>query len=247
MLLNKFTRKVSSFFLLTPFLMVVFFMSDNATGQKKEHSLEQIKNQIQQSIGQGKKVDSIRRLDDLNLYEVVIDSNIIYTNLDATFLISGDIFDIKTKRNLTENQREKIAKNLISPSKKLAIKRIKGNGKKVLYTFEDPYCGYCAKLNKNINELENTTIYTFIIPIISDNSKVMAQKIWCNKNPDEAWSNWMESQLEPDSKNCDAPINELEKLARRLMITGTPILFSANGMRQNGYAETSVIEKLIDE
>lgn len=42
-----------------------------------------------------------------------------------------------------------------------AVKTVKGNGKRILVTFEDPNCGYCKKLGKELVPVNDVTIYTF--------------------------------------------------------------------------------------
>jgi len=78
------------------------------------------------------------------LYEVVLDGEIVYTDAKAQYFFSGNIFDIRTlpPRNLTEDSSNRIAADAFTRARELAIKRVRGNGARTLFTFEDPNCGY---------------------------------------------------------------------------------------------------------
>jgi hypothetical protein len=61
-----------------------------------------------------------------------------------------------------------------------AIKTVRGNGARTLVTFEDPNCLYCKKLHRELQKLSNVTIYTFMVPILSEDSHTKAAEIWCS-------------------------------------------------------------------
>ena len=50
----------------------------------------------------------------------------------------------------------------------------------------------------------------------------------------------------PKSKDCDAPIDDLASLGRKLGITSTPTLIFENGKRVLGAYPAKEIEKLLD-
>lgn len=62
-----------------------------------------------------------------------------------------------------------------------AIKQVRGDGKRVFASFEDPNCGYCKKLAKDIAKLNNVTIYTFLLPILSPDSLEKIQSVRCRQ------------------------------------------------------------------
>ena len=47
----------------------------------------------------------------------------------------------------------------------------------VIATFEDPNCGYCKRLARDLQKLENITIYTFLLPILSEDSVKKSKQI----------------------------------------------------------------------
>ena len=82
-------------------------------------------------------------------------------------------------RNLTQETTSKIAAAALAKATNSAVKRVKGNGKRVIYTFEDPNCGYCKELQKELVKVNDVTIYTFLWPILSQDSVEKSKAIWC--------------------------------------------------------------------
>lgn len=72
-----------------------------------------------------------------------------------------------------------------------AIKQVRGNGTRVLATFEDPNCGYCKRLAKDLLKLDNVTGATFLYPILSEDSIKKSKQIWCAADRTKAWNDWM--------------------------------------------------------
>jgi len=108
-----------------------------------------------------------------------------------------------------------------------AIKQVRGNGELTLISFEDPNCAYCIKLDKKLNRLDNVTLYTFLIPLLSEDSIIKSRRIWCDPNPALAWNNWMlKRQLPSSTGNCDTTaIDKNLELGETIGIQGVPHLF----------------------
>ncbi|MDR1062548.1 MAG: DsbC family protein [Azoarcus sp.] len=110
-----------------------------------------------------------------------------------------------------------------------AIKQMHGNGGLALVTFEDPNCPYCAKLDEKLARLDNATLYTFLLPILSDDSELKSRLIWCAQDPATAWNDWMlKRRLPANAGDCDASalVRNLE-IGERLGIRGVPYLLRA--------------------
>ena len=97
------------------------------------------------------------------LYEVLIGGELYYVDAAVNFVIAGTMFDPKTRENLTQKRLETALKvDFKSLQMDRAIKTTRGNGSRVLVTFEDPNCPYCKKLWQNMAEMKDVTIYTFL-------------------------------------------------------------------------------------
>ena len=112
----------------------------------------------------GAKVESVTKSGFLGLYEVYSEGNILYTDEKMTaFVAGGQLIDCKSMKNVTEERMRKLTAIKFSelPLDR-AIKQVRGSGKRVMATFEDPNCGYCKRLAKDLQRLDSATVYTFL-------------------------------------------------------------------------------------
>lgn len=199
----------------------------------------------------GAKVESVTKSGYLGLYEVYSEGNILYTDDKMTaFIAGGQLIDGKTMKNVTEERMRKLTAIKFSelPLDR-AIKQVRGDGKRVLATFEDPNCGYCKRLAKDLLKLDNVTIYTFLYPILSEDSIRKSKQIWCSADRAKAWNDWMVEGRAPSGKDdCDtAAITKNQEYGRRLGISGTPTMFFADGERVPGAMPLAKIEQKLGQ
>ncbi|MFZ9545439.1 MAG: DsbC family protein, partial [Hylemonella sp.] len=180
------------------------------------------------------------------LYEVRVNgTDIFYTDAEANFIIQGQLFDTRQRRNLTEERIDKLtAIAFDSLPLKDAFTIVRGNGNRKIAIFADPNCGYCKRFERDLEKVENITIYNFLYPILGADSADKARNIWCAKDRSEAWLDWMLRSKTPASASCDtAAIARNVELGRKLKISGTPTLVFADGTRVPGAINTDQIEK----
>ena len=190
-------------------------------------------------------VESVTKTPFPNVYEVVLDGQVLYTDEKATYLFSGNLLDIRGQqpRNLTQESTGRLSSAALAKSTDLAIKRVRGNGKRVIYTFEDPNCGYCKELQKELAKLNDVTIYTYLWPILSQDSVDKSKAIWCSKDRAKAWDDLMLKGIAPSAKReCDTPLEKNAQLAQRFGIRGTPGVYLANGNQIGGYLTADKME-----
>lgn len=205
---------------------------------------------LAEMFGPGIKADAVRKTGVLNLYEVQIGGELLYTDEKATYLITGDILDVKAKKNLTEERKQKLSQVKFSDLPlDLAVKQVKGNGKRVLVTFEDPNCSYCRKLAKELQSVNDVTVYTFLYPILSPDSTEKSKNIWCAPDRAKAWNDLMIDGKQPAAANanCNHPTEKVTALGRKLNIQGTPAIIFADGTRLPGYKPAAWLEKALDK
>jgi len=193
-------------------------------------------------------VESITRTPFGGLFEVVLSGEVVYTDAKAEFLMGGTLYDTRTMppRNITQDTQQKITAKALTTSHDNAIKMVRGNGKRVLYTFEDPNCGYCRQLYKELGKMTDVTVYTFLLPVLSPDSADKSRAIWCAKDRAKAWDQMMvKGTLSESSKPCDAPLEKNAQVAKRLNITGTPAIYLASGQQLGGYVPAQQIEQAL--
>ena len=190
-------------------------------------------------------IESVTKTAFAGVYELVMDSQVFYTDEKTSYLFSGNLLDIRggEPRNLTQEASNKLAAGTLAKSTDLAVKRVKGNGRRVLYTFEDPNCGYCKELQKELDKINNVTIYTFLWPILSNDSIEKSKAIWCAKDRGKAWEEAMTKGTVPAGKrDCETPLEKNAQLAQRFGIRGTPGVYIASGQQIGGYIAADKIE-----
>ena len=182
------------------------------------------------------KIISISKTPYLGLYEVAFDDRLVYTDEQMNYLFSGNIFDLHTMKNLTEAREKQLyAIEFDTLPFDLAIKSVKGNGKRRLAVFTDPNCQYCKKLEKEMVNLTNATVYIFVFPILPG-SEDKARAIWCSPDRLKTWEDQMLRGVEPKPENaCDTTaLTSITMRAKKLGISVTPTLIFEDGVIKPG-------------
>ncbi len=207
-----------------------------------------IRKNLQERLPTFSKIDEVSKTPMNGLFEIrVNDSEIFYTDAEGNFLIQGNLIDTRTKRNLTEERVEKLSAIAFDALPvKDAFTVVRGNGKRKLAVFEDPNCGYCKRLERDLQKVNDVTIYTFLIPILGLDSVEKAKNIWCAKDKGKVWLDWMIRDQAAAKASCDtAALDRNLDFSKKHKITGTPTLFFANGSRVPGAINAQQIEKLL--
>ena len=226
---------------------IAAFIVFSAHAQSAEGDIKKsAENFLAKMSGKHISVDSVREAGVAGLYEVTFGADILYIDKKGGNVIFGNIYDAKSGANLTDASKKKVLKAQFSSLPlDLAIKQVRGNGKRVFVTFEDPNCGYCKKLAREIRGATDITIYTFLLPVLGDDSVEKTKAIWCAPDKAKAWNNWMIDGIAPAAATCDAPIKKFAELGAKFRINGTPSLFFADGTLHSGYLDAAAIDQLI--
>jgi thiol:disulfide interchange protein DsbC len=228
---------------ITAFLLVL--LAAMATAHADEAS---VKRAVEAKFG-GIKVESVAKSPFFGLYEVLVGDEIIYTDEKVTYIFNGSVIDAKTRRNLTEERLQKLSVIKFEDLPlDIAIKQVRGNGKRVVAVFSDPFCPYCRRLDQGLAQMQDTTIYTFLYPILrKDESPQMSTRIWCSADRAKAYYDFMLNNKEPVAAGeCKAPVDKWLALGQKLAIRATPVSFVSNGQRVVG-ARLEDLQKLMIE
>lgn len=194
----------------------------------------------------GAKIESVRATPYAGLYELRVGGDILYTDKKGEYLFIGNVYELKTSRDLTRARVDEINKIKFSELPlDLALKQVRGDGKRVIAVFEDPNCGYCKRLRQTtLKEIDNVTIYTFMYNILSEDSFNKSKNIWCAADRQKAWDDWMINGKvpAPAPANCANPNDKVVALGQKLRIQGTPAIFFADGSRLPGFVDAKTLE-----
>lgn len=205
-----------------------------------------IKKMISANIGGGVKVDSVVKTPYGGLYEVRMGNEIVYTDEKAKYVFVGSIIDIKGTVNFTKQRTDELNRvNFSDLPLDIAVKYVKGDGKRVIAIFEDPNCGYCKKFRKTLQAVDNITVYTFMYNILADDSITKSRDIWCSSDRSKAWDDWMlNGKAAPTAAPaCVAPHEKVLALGRKMRVTGTPTVIFMDGSRLPGMVDVKALEE----
>jgi thiol:disulfide interchange protein DsbC len=210
-------------------------------------SEDEIRKTLTERFANLPKIDEIRQTPMPGVWEVRIGTDIMYSDAKGTYLLQGVMIDTATRRNLTEERVDKLtAIDFASLPLKDAIVWKNGNGKRKIAVFADPNCGYCKRLEKDLVNVKDVTVYTFVIPILGGDSPEKSKSIWCAKDNTTVWRNWMIDGATPARLmgQCDASaIERNSALAKKHRVTGTPAIVFEDGTRAPGAIPAAEIEK----
>jgi thiol:disulfide interchange protein DsbC len=212
-----------------------------------ENSVEAtIRKNVEPKLGDGVKIDSVRETPYAGLYEIRVGSEVRYTDKTGSYLIVGHVFDLKSGNDLTAARIDELTRIKFSELPlELALKSVKGNGKRVIAVFEDPNCGYCKRFRKDtLAKIDNVTVYTFMFNILSPDSTIKSKNIWCSADRSKAWDDWMINgkQAPAAPEDCATPNEKVLALGEKLGLQGTPAIFFADGSRIPGAIDVATLE-----
>ncbi len=206
-----------------------------------------VKRAVEARFG-GIKVESVAKSPYFGLYEVLVGDEIIYTDEKVNYILNGSVIDARTRRNLTEERLQKLsAIKFDELPLEIAIKQVRGNGKRVTAVFSDPFCPYCKRLDQSLAQMQDTTVYTFLYPILRPESSQMATRIWCSADRAKAYYDLMLNSKEPGTTtDCKAPVDRWLALGQKLAVRATPVSFVPNGQRVIG-ARFEDLQRLMND
>jgi len=202
------------------------------------------------------RIDGVQPAPLAGLYEVRVQTQegvqIIYTDARANyFIVDGSIVDAKSGRNLTEERMLKLtAVEFGALPLDLAVKVQRGNGKRVLAMFSDPYCPYCRRLEQTLLQIDDITVYIFMYPVIRPDLADHSRAVWCSPDRAKAWLELAAAdtpKVPAGGASCANPVDKVLELGRSLRVTGTPTLFFANGERAGGGMPVGLLRQKLDE
>ena len=182
-------------------------------------------------------------------YEVYAGGRLFYTDEDVNYFFLGNIVEAKSMSNITAQRLQKLsAIKFESLPLDFAIKTVRGNGKRKVAVFSDPDCPYCKRLEKDLANVTDVTIYTFLYPIPSlhPDAARKSKAIWCAPNRQKAWDDYMLRGVLAADKSCDSPIDEIQAVGQKYKMNGTPTLVFADGRVVPGAISTSDMETYLN-
>jgi thiol:disulfide interchange protein DsbC len=212
----------------------------------------QIRKVLEQKL-QGVKIEGVAPAPVPGLWEVRYRTprgiQILYSNATATHVIDGRIVDMRNDRDLTEERLRKLnAIRFDSLPMEQAVKIQRGNGKRVLAMFSDPYCPACKQFEQTLQQIDDITIYVFMYPVIRPELADHSKAVWCSPDRSKAWLDLaLRGQRPTSGLNCETPIDKNVDLGHSLGVNSTPTLIFANGERVAGGMRIADLVPILDK
>ena len=200
----------------------------------------------------GAKIEGIQPAPVAGLYEVRYRAadgiGIIYTDANATYIFHGKIYETRSDRDLTNERLRKLnAIKFESLPLAQAVKIQRGNGKRVMAMFSDPYCPYCKQFEKTLQQIDDITIYVFMYPIIRPELADHSKAVWCSSDRSKAWLDLALLGRPTANTGCDTPLEKNRELGRALGISSTPTTILPNGERVSGVVQATDLREMLDD
>lgn len=192
-------------------------------------------------------IDAITKSPIPGLWELRLGSQVIYSDAQGSFVVEGEIIDTARHVNVTQDRVDALTAFDFGklPLQDAVVWR-QGTGARKLVVFADPNCAYCKKLERDLNDVRDITVYTFMIPILGGDSPQKARDIWCAKDSGKVWRNWMIAGTPPPAAaaKCDtAALSRNIALGQKHAVNGTPSLVFENSERVPGILSAQDLEK----
>jgi thiol:disulfide interchange protein DsbC len=218
-----------------------------------------IRRALEPKIGSA-RIEGIQRTPIEGLFEVHIRSEegfeILYVDRTGTHVIqtdgrnAGHIIDIVNGRNVTDERLRKLtAIKFESLPLDLAIKVQRGNGKRVLAMFSDPYCPACRQFERVLAQMDNIAIYVFMYPVIRPENADHSRRVWCAPDRAKAWlelASGSQAKIPAAPMGCGDPVDKILSFGQNLGVRSTPTLIFANGERVAGGLSPADLQRQLD-
>lgn len=207
--------------------------------------------QLQAALN-GEKPDSVVPAAVPGLYEVVLGGQVLYLSEDGRFAIQGDIMDLGSRDNLTENRRGEIRGKAIDAigENNMVIFAPEGPVRHTVTVFTDIDCGYCRKLHTQMDAYnkEGIKIRYLWFPRegIGSESYNKAVSVWCAADRRDALTKAKRGE-NVERKTCDNPVQAEYELGQKLGVRGTPSMILESGEMIPGYVPPTQLAQMLAE
>ena len=211
-----------------------------------------IKRALEPKLG-GARIEGIQAAPIAGLFEVRFRGSdgmhIVYTDAQGNYVMQGNIFELSSGRDLTEERMRKLsAIKFESLPFDQAVKIQRGSGRRVLAMFSDPHCPACKQFEQNLQQIDDVTIYVFMYPVIRPELVAHSKSVWCSPDRATAWLDLALRGKTPTAEaKCDTPLDKILLLGRSLGVNATPTLYLANGERISGGLAAADLREMLDQ
>jgi len=212
---------------------------------------ERITQRLQTAVP-GLQVESMAPAKAPGIYEVRTNSGqIVYATADAEYLFIGDLVKLEDAGyvNLTEQARTSQRRQTMNQYAKnggLIQYAAKGEQKAAIDVFTDIDCGYCRKLHREMDQLNELgiTVNYYGFPRSGPGTESFRKyvSVWCAEDSQAAMDS-AKSGGAVKTADCANPVAEQYNLGRLVGVTGTPAIVLEDGTLMPGYVPAKTLAR----
>ena len=183
-----------------------------------------------------------------NLYLVSFGVQLAYVSSDGQYLLTGDLIEVNSGRNLAEDVRRRFRKEVVANLDDSGMVIFSPTDiRSTITVFTDISCPYCVRFHQEINDLINAGIEVryagFPRAGIPSNAHDALVSVWCADNPQKAMTD-AKAGLDIEDSICNTSIDEHMEVAETIGVRGTPTIVLESGKMIPGYitADQLVLE-----
>lgn len=174
------------------------------------------------------------------IYELSRGTDIAYVTADGHYAFTGDLYDLRSNQNLSEQQRRTMRRRLIAaiPQSQMVVYGPK-DARYTVTVFTDVDCAYCRKLHSQMAQYNRLGIRIryLAFPRTGPHTEswYKAEEVWCAPDRKAALTRAKLGEklhTRPCSHN---PVAREYALGRKLGLTGTPVIILSDGELLPGY------------
>lgn len=172
-------------------------------------------------------------------------SNFAYVMDDGRHVIYGDMINLDTGEEISENSRKLMrlsALNRLGTENMIVFPAKKP--RHTITVFTDIDCGYCRKMHREIQDYNDSgiTVRYLFYPRSGPGTESFqkAEAVWCSKDRRAALTRAKNGGSVKAGK-CSSPVTREWELGQQLGLRGTPMIILGDGEVVNGYVPASAL------
>ncbi len=189
----------------------------------------------------GARIEDLQPSPIPGVYQFMQGADVSYLTADGRFFIDGNIYDMRSRVNLTALRRERARAALIDavPESQMLLFPA-AHPRYTITVFTDVDCPYCRELHSRIAEINalgiNVRYMFFPRTGPGTASWRKAEAVWCSPDRKDALVRAQAgANLDPPKSCTTSPVAREYALGQELGVRGTPAIFTASGGYINGY------------
>tara|TARA_B100000029_G_scaffold469845_1_gene508104 strand:+ start:18575 stop:19378 length:804 start_codon:yes stop_codon:yes gene_type:complete len=176
------------------------------------------------------------------MYEVAVGPQVAYVSDDGRYFIQGDLYDLDSNQNLTEQRRADARAKVIAgidPESMIVFSPATENIKHTVTVFTDIDCGYCRQLHRDMDQVNALGIAVRYVSYPrtgpDTDSWDKADRVWCASDRNTAFTEATLAGKVPEEICSITPVAGHYDYGHLAGVRGTPTILTNDGIQLGGY------------